>query len=78
MKDPTFMIPYGIMPSDNWHIGTNDNTCSRCREEVPNDDVPILIWRGDDDMLIYCEACLGTREESRLQRAFEAENDFDG
>lgn len=47
-------------------------------EIIPEDDVPILIWRDDGaDMLAYCEGCLGTREESRLQRAFDQSIDDD-
>jgi hypothetical protein len=70
------LIPYGIKPEDHWHIRTTDDTCSRCREPIPEDDVPLLLWRnGGHDMLAYCEGCLGTREESRLQRAFDAEHD---
>lgn len=57
---PEDLIPGGIKPTDHWHIGTNDDTCSRCRKEVPEKDVPLLLFRGEhgDDVLIYCEACL--------------------
>lgn len=54
------VIPGGIKPTDFWHRGTNDDTCSRCRKEVPEDDVPIMLWANDgEDMLIFCEACCG-------------------
>jgi hypothetical protein len=51
--------PGGIVAADHWHKGHNDDTCSRCRREVPEYDVPLLIWRrGGDDLLIYCGRCL--------------------
>jgi hypothetical protein len=54
------LIPGGIKPTDRWHRGTNDGTCSRCRKEVPERDVPLMLWANDgEDMLIYCHACLG-------------------
>lgn len=58
--DITALIPGGIKPTDHWHVRTNDDTCSRCRKEVPEEDVPLLLWSQDgENMLIYCEACLG-------------------
>lgn len=52
------MIPGGIKPTDFRHVGTNDNTCSRCRKAVPEEQVPILLWLHDGNtMLIYCEDC---------------------
>jgi len=57
----TQIIPGGILPNDHWHRGTNDGTCSRCRREARwGDGVPVMLWKNDgNDMLIYCEACLG-------------------
>lgn len=58
------IIPYGILPSDYWHRGTNDRTCSRCRREVPDCEAPLMLWRNDgDDLLIYCGACLGDPQD---------------
>jgi hypothetical protein len=49
----------GIKTTDHWHRKTNDRTCSRCRREVPEDDVPLMVWSPDGhDMLIYCERCI--------------------
>lgn len=49
-----------ILETDHWHVGRNDNTCSRCRKPVPDDDVPIMVFANDGDrMLIYCEGCIG-------------------
>ena len=54
------IVPGGLKPTDHWHRMTNDNTCSRCRAPVSDDDVPLMLWSEDgNDMLIYCEACLG-------------------
>lgn len=57
-------VPGGIKPTDHWHQGTSDNTCSRCREEIPDRDVPLLIWANDGhDMLAYCEKCLDIEKD---------------
>lgn len=54
------LVPGGVLPTDRWHIDTNDGTCSRCRKEPPEHDVPLMFWSGEgDNMLIYCKACLG-------------------
>lgn len=59
-------VPGGVLPDDHVHHVTNDGTCSRCREVVPDDQVPLMVWFGRDgeDMLAYCEVCLGEREPS--------------
>jgi hypothetical protein len=60
--------PFGIdvRASDHIHRVINDGTCSRCRQPVPDDSVPLMLWLGADgeDMLIYCQGCVGTYEES--------------
>jgi hypothetical protein len=56
----TDVVPGGIKASDHWHRSTNDNTCSRCRRGIADGECPLSLWRGDD-MLIYCEACLGVQ-----------------
>lgn len=59
------MVPGGIKPTDHWHIKTNDNTCSRCRKPVPDDEVPLMLWaNGDNDMLIYCQECMGWKRHA--------------
>jgi hypothetical protein len=55
--DASAIIPGGIRPTDHWHIRRSDGTCSRCRREVPEKDVPLYLWK-NDDMLTYCERCL--------------------
>jgi hypothetical protein len=53
------MIPGGIKPTDHWHRGTNDGTCSRCRAAIAEDEVPLMLWTEDGaDMLIYCQKCI--------------------
>lgn len=60
MTDISIFIPGGIRETDHWHRGTNDNTCSRCREPVPERDAPLLLFANDgEDMLIYCDRCCG-------------------
>ena len=55
------LVPGGIRPDDHWHHSTYDDTCSRCRQPIAEDEVPLLIWRGEDgaDMLSYCPTCMG-------------------
>jgi hypothetical protein len=58
--NPADIIPGGIRPTDHWHRRTSDDTCSRCRRQVPEDDVPLHLWKNGrtTDMLTYCERCL--------------------
>ena len=57
------LLPGGIRGDDHWHRGRNANICSRCREDVPEDDVPLMLWSQDgNDMLIYCEKCCGVEK----------------
>lgn len=72
MKNPLTLdqvIPGGIRPGDFVHVGTNDRTCSRCRADVPDDDVPLMVWDDSDAgrMWIYCEACLDAAEPEASQ-----------
>lgn len=64
-------IPGGILPTDHVHRGTNDNTCSRCRTEVPEGQVPLLLWNeSGEEMMIYCKDCLGIPKRAE---AFDGE-----
>ena len=72
MKIPTeAIVPGGVWPTDHWHVVTNDWTCSRCREPIPDDEVPITLSGEREDgeavMLIYCEVCLGHKARGLLQ-----------
>lgn len=66
MKIPVeALVPGGIRPTDFVHHITNDGTCSRCRKPIAEAEVPLMLWPSDgDDMLIYCESCLGTNARS--------------
>lgn len=57
--DITSIIPGGIKPTDFCHKETNDNTCSRCRRAIREDEIPITLWRDSDpnDMWIFCNDC---------------------
>ena len=62
------IIPGGIRGTDFIHRRTNDNTCSRCREEINDDEVPVMLWSGDgENLLIYCEACTHQDREDNGQ-----------
>lgn len=54
------IIPAGVLETDHWHIGRNDGTCSRCRRQVEDHDVPLMLYANDGgSMLIYCSRCVG-------------------
>jgi hypothetical protein len=51
-------VPQGVLPDDHWHLMTYDETCSRCRKPVPEDENPLIIWSGcGNNMLVYCDQC---------------------
>lgn len=53
------LIPGGILPTDHLHVGTYDETCSRCRLPIPEEQVPLQLWvNGGDDMFSFCSDCL--------------------
>lgn len=58
------LIPGGIKPSDKVHHITNDGKCSRCGKDTA-DEVPLMLWIGEaaEDMLIYCQACVGDSDD---------------
>ena len=58
------VIPGGILPTDFLHVDTCDDTCSRCREAVAEDDVPLMLWKGDGgSMFVFCSKCTGLEAE---------------
>lgn len=70
--DDSGFLDGGIRASDHLHVGTNDDTCSRCRRAIREDEVPLMLWvNGGNDMYIYCNDCDGLasinepREEGR-------------
>lgn len=62
------LIPGGIRATDFIHIRTNDGTCSRCRKEVPDEQVPLMLWLPPNSkrMLIYCEDCIGEQAHANM------------
>jgi hypothetical protein len=47
-----------ILSTDFIHHETNDGTCSRCRRQIEEGEVPIMLWPDNSsDMLIYCDDC---------------------
>ena len=52
-------VPGGIRATDYLHRKTFDETCSRCRKEIPEWDVPLMLWLPPDneDMYVFCNAC---------------------
>jgi hypothetical protein len=54
------LVPGGILPSDRLHVGTYDETCSRCRKPIPEEQVPLLLWTNHgNDLFSFCCDCLG-------------------
>ena len=52
-------IKVNISIFDHVHYKTSDETCSRCRRKLLEDEVPLRFWpeSNTDYMLIYCEDC---------------------
>lgn len=69
MITPNDLIPGGILETDHWHLGTYDETCSRCRKPIPDHQVPLNLYQGNS-MLSYCEPCCGVPEIQTLSRRF--------
>lgn len=63
------IIPDGILPTDHWHVDTYDQTCSRCRETIPDHHVPLQFYQCKS-MLSYCETCCGVPAEVTEARAW--------
>lgn len=54
------LIPGGILPTDHRDVGLYDETCSRCRKPIPEEQVPLQMWLNNgEDMYSYCCDCLG-------------------
>ena len=54
------LIPGGILASDYLHKKTFDNTCSRCRKKIAEDDVPLILFHAKgEDLYAYCRDCNG-------------------
>jgi len=53
-------IGLDIRKTDHLHYITSDDTCSRCRRKIPDDDIPLRFWPKSDRnyMLIYCDNCI--------------------
>ena len=47
--DIASVLPGGILGTDRLHVRTYDETCSRCRQPIPEDAVPLLLWVGDGE-----------------------------
>ncbi len=52
-------VPEGILATDHIHAPAYDETCSRCRRPIPDEEVPLLLWLPPDQvgMLAYCDRC---------------------
>lgn len=64
MADPAIsiedLVPGGIVRSDHLHVGSYDETCSRCRRSIPEEQTPLLLWvNSGDDMYSFCGVCIG-------------------
>lgn len=60
------VVPGGILRSDVCHVEHGDGSCSRCRQPVPEGEVPLILWgQGGRLMWVYCERCCAS-EAPRL------------
>ena len=53
-------IGLDIRKTDYLHYITSDETCSRCRRKIPDEDIPLRFWPRENRnyMLIYCDDCI--------------------
>ena len=51
-------IHVAVLNSDHVNHKTSDGKCSRCRQPIREDEVPLKLWCGvPNDMWVYCEIC---------------------
>lgn len=52
-------IRVDIRPTDYRHVNHYDETCSRCRRKIAEEEVPFLFWPDDNSNIMwsYCEDC---------------------
>lgn len=59
------LIPGGIRASDHAHVGTSDESCSRCRRPLREDEVPLRCREGDGTVMwIWCDDCSGFERQA--------------
>jgi len=58
---PSPLIPGGgVKDTDFLHNGWYDETCSRCRKPIPDEEIPLLVWlENRNKMYSYCAECMG-------------------
>jgi hypothetical protein len=58
--DITSFVPGGVKWGDAWHWGeTYGGTCSRCDKLISNHEIPLMLFKGVNAMLVYCSDCTG-------------------
>lgn len=70
---PLTNLPFGgIRKTDVLFVETHDGTCSRCREEIAEDEVPLLLWpnpeeTGGELMYAFCTRCAFDPDSKRCR-----------
>jgi hypothetical protein len=60
----------GIREDDHLFKQTNDGTCSRCREELAEAEVPLMLWPSGadgDDLYQFCQRCAWDPDSDRCK-----------
>lgn len=64
-------LPLGrLRPTDVLFHMTHDGTCSRCREKVSEEEVPLMLWPqrgGGVDMYVFCGRCAFDPDSDRCR-----------
>ncbi len=53
-----YLVPGGVLLTDHLHVGTHDDTCSRCRRKIPEDENALMFWtNGGQCLWMFCNRC---------------------
>lgn len=52
-------MKFQVKATDHEYFETSEERCSRCRNDIGEEEVPLLLWRQSDSryMYIFCEEC---------------------
>ena len=55
---PVIFPDVEIRESDHIHAHRYDDTCSRCRRQLEETEVPLLVWIDDEHLVALCSNCI--------------------
>jgi len=52
------VLTANVLESDHLYFDTMHDKCSRCRELLRKEDVPLILWKEDKRYVyVYCPSC---------------------